>query len=33
MPTVVFCMALDSKLSLRLDRWTTPNPWMESVRR
>jgi len=27
MPTLVFCMELDSKLSLRLERWTSPNPW------
>jgi hypothetical protein len=26
MPTLVFLMELDSKLSLRLDRWTPPNP-------
>jgi hypothetical protein len=32
-PTLVFLMELDSKLSLRLERWTPPNPWMESVRR
>ena len=33
MPTLVFFMELDSKLSLRLERWTPPNPWMESVTR
>ncbi len=33
MPTLVFLMELASKLSLRLERWTPPNPWMESVRR
>ena len=33
MPTLVFLIELDSKLSLRLERCTPPNPWMESVRR
>lgn len=32
MPRLVFLMDLASKLSLRLERWTKPNPWMESVR-
>jgi len=31
MPTLVFSMECDSKLSLRLERWIPPNPWMESV--
>jgi hypothetical protein len=33
MPTLVFSMKCDSKLSLRLECCTPPNPWMDSVSR